>query len=73
MWCTALYYSLIWVVVRIGGSGEFAVRLPSAMALAVAAAVVTVLGRRLVSRGPGWRRDWSSPCCPGQLVRRDRP
>jgi mannosyltransferase len=46
-----LYYALTWVVVRIGGSGEFAVRLPSAVALAVAAAVVTALGRRLVS---GW-------------------
>ncbi len=43
------YYSLIWVVVRIGGSGEFAVRLPSALAMAVAAAFVTALGRRLVS------------------------
>ncbi len=43
------YYALIWVVVRIGGSGEFAVRLPSAIAMAVAAAMVTLLGRRLVS------------------------
>ena len=48
-----LYYALIWVVVRIGGSGEFAVRLPSAVALAVAAAVVTALGRRLVSLWAG--------------------
>ena len=48
-----LYYALIWVVVRIGGSGEFAVRLPSAVALAIAAAVVTALGRRLVSLQAG--------------------
>ncbi len=43
------YYALIWVVARVGGSGEFAVRLPSAVALAVAAALVTALGGRLVS------------------------
>jgi mannosyltransferase len=48
-----LYYALIWVVVRIGGSGELAVRLPSAVALAIAAAVVTALGRRLVSLQAG--------------------
>ena len=30
-----LYYALIWVVVRIAGSGEFAVPLPSAVALAI--------------------------------------
>jgi hypothetical protein len=48
-----LYYALIWVVVRIGGSGEFAVRLPSGLALAIAAAVVTALGRRLVSPRAG--------------------
>ena len=47
------YYALIWLVVRAGGSGEFAVRLPSAVALAVAAAFVTVLGVRLVSAWAG--------------------
>ena len=47
------YYALIWVVVRIGGSGEFALRLPSAIAMAVAAAMVTLLGRRLVSSWAG--------------------
>jgi mannosyltransferase len=47
------YYALIWVVVRIGGSGELALRLPSAIALAVAAAMVTLLGRRLVSSWAG--------------------
>ena len=43
------YYALIWLVARMGGSGEFALRLPSAVALAVAAAFVTALGSRLVS------------------------
>ena len=47
------YYALIWVVVRAGGSGAFAVRLPSAVALAVAAAVITALGGRLVSSWAG--------------------
>lgn len=47
------YYALIWVVVRAGGSGEFTVRLPSAVALAVTAALVTALGGRLVSSWAG--------------------
>ena len=47
------YYVLMWPWVRLAGSGELAVRLPSAVAMAVAAAVVTVLGRRLVSAGAG--------------------
>ena len=47
------YYALIWVVVRIAGRGEFAVRLPSAIAMAIAAALVTLLGRRLVSSWAG--------------------
>ncbi|HEY8046826.1 MAG TPA: glycosyltransferase family 39 protein [Streptosporangiaceae bacterium] len=47
------YYALIWVVVRAGGSGEFVLRLPSAVALAVTAALVTALGRRLVSSWAG--------------------
>jgi mannosyltransferase len=47
------YYALIWVVVRVGGSGEFAVRLPSAVAMAIAAALVTALGGRLVSSWAG--------------------
>ena len=67
------YYALIWVVVRIGGSGEFAVRLPSAIAMAIAAALVTVLGRTtgfLLGR-PGRRADLRVPA-PGQLVRRER-
>ncbi|HEX3389806.1 MAG TPA: glycosyltransferase family 39 protein [Streptosporangiaceae bacterium] len=47
------YYALIWLVVRAGGSGEFALRLPSVIAMAIAAALVTVLGRRLVSSWAG--------------------
>jgi mannosyltransferase len=45
------YYALIWLVVRVGGGSELVVRLPSAVAMAVAAGLVAVLGRRLVS---GW-------------------
>jgi mannosyltransferase len=46
------YYVLIWVVVRVfGDSSELIVRLPSALAMAAAAYVITLLGRRLAS---GW-------------------
>jgi mannosyltransferase len=47
------YYALIWAVVRVGGRGEFAVRLPSAIAMAIAAAMITLLGRRLFSAWAG--------------------
>ena len=47
------YYALMWPWVRLAGSGELAARLPSAVAMAVAAGVVTVLGRRLLSPGAG--------------------
>ncbi len=47
------YYVLIWAVVRVGGTGELATRLPSALAMAAAAAAVTALGRRLVSPRAG--------------------
>jgi mannosyltransferase len=47
------YYLLIWVVVKIGGTGELATRLPSAVAMAVAAAAVAALGGRLVSPRAG--------------------
>jgi len=43
------YYSLIWVVTRVFGGSELAVRFPSAVAMAVAAAGIAVIGRRLVS------------------------
>jgi mannosyltransferase len=47
------YYSLIWVVTRVAGSSEVAVRAPSAVAMAVAAAGVTLLGQRLASGRAG--------------------
>jgi mannosyltransferase len=47
------YYALIWVVTRVAGSGELATRAPSAVAMAVAAAGVTLLGQRLVSGRAG--------------------
>ena len=45
------YYVLLWPVVRVLGAGEVVTRLPSAVAMAVAAGAVFGLGRRLVS----WR------------------
>jgi mannosyltransferase len=47
------YYSLIWVVTRLAGSSEVAVRAPSAVAMAVAAAGITLLGQRLASGRAG--------------------
>ena len=47
------YYALIWVVSRLAGSSELAARAPSAVAMAVAAGVVTLLGQRLVSGRAG--------------------
>ena len=47
------YYALIWAVSRLAGSGELAARAPSAVAMAVAAGVVTLLGQRLVSGRAG--------------------
>jgi mannosyltransferase len=47
------YYMIIWVVVRFGGTGEFATRLPSALAMAAAAAGVAAIGHRLVSPRAG--------------------
>ena len=49
----AAYYMLMWVVIRVAGTSETAVRLPSALAMAVAAGVIALLGRRLVSAGAG--------------------
>jgi mannosyltransferase len=48
-----VYYMFIWVAVRLGGPGELVTRLPSALAMAVAAAAVAALGRRLVSPRAG--------------------
>jgi mannosyltransferase len=47
------YYALIWLMARTAGSGELAVRLPSAIAMAVAAGFVAALGRWLVSTWAG--------------------
>lgn len=47
------YYTLIWVVTRLAGRSELAVRFPSALALAVAAGAVAALGQRLVSAWAG--------------------
>ena len=48
-----LYYLLMWPVVRVAGPGEFATRLPSAVAMAAAAAGIAAIGRRLASRRIG--------------------
>ena len=48
-----VYYMIIWVVARLGGDGELVTRLPSAVAMACAAAAVAALGRRLVSPRAG--------------------
>jgi mannosyltransferase len=47
------YYMVMWVLVRAFGTGEFAMRVPSAIAMAVAAGFVAALGRRLVSPRAG--------------------
>ena len=47
------YYLLLWPVARVAGTGEFWTRLPSALAMAAAAAGVTAIGRRLASRQAG--------------------
>ncbi|MGD0374566.1 MAG: glycosyltransferase family 39 protein [Streptosporangiaceae bacterium] len=48
-----VYYMIMWPVVRVAGSGELVTRLPSVVAMAVAAAGVAALGRRLVSPAAG--------------------
>jgi mannosyltransferase len=47
------YYMLAWVVARLFGTGELALRLPSVIAMTVAAGFVAALGRRLVSPQAG--------------------
>src|SRR5712691_3577689 len=47
------YYALTWAVTRVAGSAELAARAPSAVAMAVAAGGVTLLGQRLVSGRAG--------------------
>jgi mannosyltransferase len=45
----AAYYVIMWVVVKAIGTSTVALRLPSAVAMGVAAGGITLLGRRLVS------------------------
>src|SRR5258708_34979389 len=47
------YYLLIWVMVKLGGTGELVTRLPSAVAMAAAAVAVAALGGRLGSPRAG--------------------
>jgi mannosyltransferase len=47
------YYMLVWVLSRLFGYGELAMRFPSAIAMTVAAFFVAALGRRLFSPGAG--------------------
>jgi len=47
------YYMLMWVVVRLGGTSELVTRLPSALAMAVAAALIAAIGKRVVSPQAG--------------------
>jgi mannosyltransferase len=47
------YYLIIWVMVHLGGAGELVTRLPSAVAMAAAAAAVAAIGRRLISPRAG--------------------
>ncbi|HEV2375749.1 MAG TPA: glycosyltransferase family 39 protein [Streptosporangiaceae bacterium] len=47
------YYSMIWVVTQVAGSSALVVRFPSAVAAAVTAAMVALLGQRLVSGEAG--------------------
>ena len=47
------YYVLMWLEVRLAGHGELALRLPSVLAMAATAALITATGRRLVSQRAG--------------------
>jgi mannosyltransferase len=47
------YYMIMWPLVRLAGPGELITRLPSALAMVVAAGLVAALGRRLVSPAAG--------------------
>jgi mannosyltransferase len=49
----SVYYTLMWVVVRVLGTSELAIRLPSMIAMTATALGVTALGRRLRSRRAG--------------------
>ncbi len=47
------YYVFLWPIVRVFGPGELATRLPSALAMAVAAWAIFGIGQRLVSERAG--------------------
>ena len=47
------YYLLMWLVLRVGGTSELALRFPSAVGMGVAAGGITLLGQRLVSTRAG--------------------
>jgi mannosyltransferase len=47
------YYVLIWPVVRVFGASELATRVPSAIAMAVAALATAAIAARLISPGAG--------------------
>ena len=47
------YYVIMWPLVHAFGTGPVVTRLPSVLAMAVAAAAVAAIGRRLVSPGAG--------------------
>jgi mannosyltransferase len=47
------YYILAWVVVRVFGTGELAMRMPSAIAMVLGAVFVAAIGRRLASPRAG--------------------
>jgi mannosyltransferase len=47
------YYVIAWAVAHVFGAGEFALRLPSAIAMTVAAVFVAATGRRMVSPAAG--------------------
>jgi mannosyltransferase len=47
------YYVIMWPLVHAFGTSEIVTRLPSVVAMAVAAAAVAAIGRRLVSPGAG--------------------
>jgi mannosyltransferase len=49
----AAYYMMIWPLVRLFGSSELVVRLPSALATAAAAGAVAATGRRMISPSAG--------------------
>ncbi len=48
-----VYYMIIWPLVRVAGTSEIVTRLPSALAMTVAAGLVAAIGRRLVSPPAG--------------------